>query len=51
MHKELIEQRFLLTFERLLPSRDALELLALPPNGYGLWKHADELQAQGAFPE
>jgi hypothetical protein len=51
LHKELIEQRFLLTFERLLPSRDALELLALPPNGYGLWKHADELQAQGAFPE
>lgn len=51
LHKELIEQRFLLTFERLLPTRDVLELLALPPNGYGLWKHTDELQAQGAFPE
>jgi hypothetical protein len=51
LRKELIEQRFLLTYERLLPTRDVLELLALPPSGYGLWKRTDELQAQGAFPE
>jgi hypothetical protein len=51
LHTELIEQRFLLTFERLLPTRDVLELLALPPNGYGLWKQTDELHAQGVFPE
>jgi hypothetical protein len=51
LDKEIVEQRFLLTYERLLSTRDVLELLALPPNGYGLWKHSDELQAQGAFPE
>jgi hypothetical protein len=51
LYKDIIDQRFLLIFERLLSSRDVLELLALPPSGYGLWKHADELHAQGVFPE
>lgn len=50
-HKEVVEQRFLLTFERLLPSSDVRELLELPPSGYGLWKHADELQRDDPFPE
>jgi len=50
-HKDIVEQRFLLTFERLLSSRDVRELLDLPPSGYGLWKHTDELQIQGVFPE
>lgn len=49
LYKDIIDQRFLLIFERLLSSRDVLELLALPPSGYGLWKHADELHAQGVF--
>lgn len=50
-HKDMFEQRFLLTFERLLSSRDVAEIRNLPPNGYGLWKFSDELQAQGPFPE
>ena len=50
-HRDLVELQFLLTFERLLSSRDASELLTLPPNGYGLWKPVDELEAQGVFPE
>lgn len=48
-HKGL-EQRFLLTFGRLLPTADVVELLALPPDGYGLWKPSEELEAQGPFP-
>lgn len=47
---ELLEQRFLLTFKRLLPTRDVAELLALPPSGYGLWKPREELEALGPFP-
>lgn len=50
-HKDILEQRFLLVFERLLSSRDVVELHDLPPNGYGLWKFNDELRAQGPFPE
>ncbi len=50
-HKDMLEQRFLLTFERLLSSREVAELHDLPPNGYGLWKFNDELRAQGPFPE
>lgn len=49
--KDMAELRFLLSFERLLSSKDAREMLELPPDGYGLWKHASELQAQGPFPE
>lgn len=45
-----IEERFLLTFERLLPTADVAELMALPPSGYGLWKPREELEAQGPFP-
>ena len=50
-HKEVIEQRFVLMFQRLLPSRDVQEILDLPPDGYGLWKPHSELDAQGTFPE
>jgi len=50
-HKDFVDVPLLLIYERLLSSRDALDLLALPPNGYGLWKPADELQAQGVFPQ
>lgn len=48
---EMLEQRFLRTYERLLSSQDATELLALPPSGHGLWKYSDELQEQGVFPK
>lgn len=48
---DLLEQRFLLAYERLLSSQDAIELLALPPSGYGLWKYSNELQDQSAFPK
>lgn len=50
-HKDVLDQRFVLTFQRLLPSRDVREILDLPPDGYGLWKPHTELDARGAFPE
>jgi hypothetical protein len=50
-HKEILEQRFVLTFQRLLSSRDVREILDLPPDGYGLWKPHSELDARGPFPE
>jgi hypothetical protein len=50
-HKDVLEQRFMLTFQRLLPSRDVREILDLPPDGYGLWKPHSELVGQGAFPK
>lgn len=50
-HKDVLDQRFVLTFQRLLPSRDVREILDLPPDGYGLWKPHTELNARGAFPE
>jgi len=50
-HIDFIEKKFLLTYERLLSSKDCKGLYELPPNGYGLWKHSDELEKQGAFPE
>lgn len=48
--KGALEQCFLLTFERLLSTKDIADLQALPPNGYGLWKPTEELEAQGPFP-
>lgn len=45
-----LEQRFLLTFGRLLSTADVAELMALPPSGYGLWKPSEELEAEGPFP-
>ena len=50
-YKDLIDQRFVLTFQRLLSCRDVREILNLPPDGYGLWKPQTELNARGAFPE
>lgn len=49
-YQELVEQRFLLTYERLLRSTDVAELQSLPPSGYGLWKPREELEAEGPFP-
>lgn len=49
-HKGL-EQRFLLTYERLLLTKDVTEMLSLPSNGYGLWKPHEELEARGPFPD
>lgn len=50
-HKAMVEKRFVLTYHRLLPSREVREILDLPPDGYGLWKPHSELNEQGAFPE
>jgi hypothetical protein len=49
--KDMFKQRFLLSYDRLLSSRDVAEMANLPSSGYGLWKFNDELQAQGPFPE
>lgn len=49
-HKDLLEHRFLLTYERLLGTKDIADLQALPPSGYGLWKPRGELETQGPFP-
>ena len=49
-YKELLKQRFLLTYERLLATSDIAGLQALPPSGYGLWKPVEELEANGPFP-
>lgn len=50
-HIDLVEKQFLLTYERLLSSKDSQGLYELPPNGYGLWKFTDELEDEGVFPE
>jgi hypothetical protein len=50
-HKDMFEQRFLLTYERLLSTQEVIGICNLPSNGYGLWKSSDEIQAQGPFPE
>lgn len=50
-HNDLLKVRFLLSFERLLPSRDVRDLLDIPPSGYGLWKPASEMALDGPFPE
>jgi hypothetical protein len=48
---DLLEKQFLLTYERLLSPQDAKGLSELPPDGYGLWKFSDEIEARGPFPE
>lgn len=48
---DFIEKFYILTFERLMSSKDSSELSKMPANGYGLWKHSDELEKQGEFPE
>lgn len=50
-HIDFVEKQFLLTYERLLSSKDSQGLYELPPNGYGLWKYSDALEKQGVFPE
>lgn len=46
----LVELGFMLTFRRLLPTKDVVELQDLPSDGYGIWKPKGELDAQGPFP-
>jgi hypothetical protein len=48
--KGLLVMCFLLTFQRLLPTKDVVELQALPPDGYGLWLPSEELDVRGPFP-
>lgn len=50
-HSDIIENFYVLSFERLLSSDDSKGLSELPPNGYGLWKYSAELEERGAFPE
>ena len=50
-HIDFMEKQFLLTYERLLSSKDSQGLHELPPNGYGLWKYSDEIEDEGVFPE
>jgi len=50
-HIDFVEKQFLLTYERLVSSKDSEGLHELPPNGYGLWKYSDEIEEQGVFPE
>ena len=46
----LVELGFMLTFRRLLPTKEVGELQDLPQDGYGIWKPIHELEAQGPFP-
>jgi hypothetical protein len=48
---DFIEKYYILTFERLMSSKDSSELSEMPANGYGIWKHSDELVERGEFPE
>ncbi len=50
-HIDIVEKKFLLSYERLLSSEDAKGLYDLPSNGYGLWKYSNELENQSPFPE
>jgi hypothetical protein len=50
-YKDIFDQGFLLHYERLLSTQDVIGICSLPPNGYGIWKSSEELQAQGPFPE
>ncbi len=50
-HPDVVETFYVLSYERLLSSEDSKSLSVLPPNGYGLWNHSEELERRGAFPD
>lgn len=50
-HPDVVEKFYILSYERLLSSEDSKGLSKLPSNGYGLWKHSEEIEERGAFPE
>ena len=50
-HIDLVEKKFLLSYERLLSSDEAKQLYELPSDGYGLWKPSHEIEKQSPFPE
>jgi hypothetical protein len=47
----LVELGFMLTYRRLLSSKEVAELQDLPPDGYGIWRASEELEAAGPFPD
>jgi hypothetical protein len=47
----LVELGFMLTYRRLLSSKEVAKLEELPPDGYGIWRPSDELEAAGPFPD
>jgi len=48
---DILEKFYVLSYERLLSSKDSEGFTELPPNGYGLWKYSEELDERRTFPE
>jgi len=48
---DTLEKFYVLSYERLLSSKDSKDFTELPPDGYGLWKYSEELNDRGPFPE
>jgi hypothetical protein len=38
-------------FERLVSTKDIMEIAQLPSDGYGIWKYSNEIEAAGPFPK
>jgi len=49
-YEDLLTRGFVLLYGRLLPPRDSVEILGLPPDGYGIWVYRDKWEQRGVFP-
>jgi len=46
---DMVYRQFVMLYQRLLKSKECLEILNLPPDGCGLWKYNDEIESKELF--